>query len=522
MTDDPAHTDAAGFQPVGAASDGLRRRFEAIVTEADEGVIVLDPSGSITYANPAAEFLLGHSSRELRGEMFGMPIAEQDKPVTINVVSGDGAVRTGELRIERLGGDAQGAVVVRVRDITAHSQTIAEARDEVRRRDEFLAMLSHELRNPLAAIQNASQLLAREDLLAPFRQEAAEVVERQFQHLSRILDDLLDVTRILRGKLTISPQRVDLNRVLRDAVEAATPLITRRSHALRVALPAQSLQVWGDPTRLEQIAVNLLNNAAKFTPAGGSLALTAQVQGDEVELCITDNGPGIADEMLERIFDSFVQGPQNIDRSEGGLGIGLMLVRTFAALHNGRVEVHNNSPDPGATFTVHLPLLKPTGDTAPSSAGAVDRQQQPLRVLLVEDSQDSRKMLKLLLQSEGHGVLEAATGPEGVAAIVQHQPDVAIVDIGLPGLNGYEVAREVHRVAGPHLPTLVALTGYGTPDDLKKALDAGFHSHMVKPVRFHELRDFLRKCRADRELTPHDGCPDAADSTPNESGGAAE
>lgn len=522
MTDDPASDDAVGSQRTAAPCHTPQHRFEAIITEADEGVIVLDPGGSITYANPAAEFLLGHSSRELCGEMFGMPIAERDKPVTINVVSGDGEVRTGELRIERLGGVAQGPVVVRVRDITAHSRVIAEARDEVRRRDEFLAMLSHELRNPLAAIQNATQLLARDDLLAPFRQEASAVVDRQFLHLSRILDDLLDVTRILRGKLTITPQRVDLNRVLRDAVEAATPLITRKGHALRVALPSQLLQVWGDPTRLEQIAVNLLNNAAKFTPTGGSLALTAQVQGDEVELCVSDNGPGIPEAMRERIFDSFVQGPQTIDRSEGGLGIGLMLVRTFAALHNGRVEVHNNSPDPGATFTVHLPLLKPTGEAATSAAGATDRTKQPLRVLLVEDSQDSRKMLKLLLQSEGHGVLEAASGPEGVAAIVQHHPDVAIVDIGLPGLNGYEVAREVHRVAGPRLPKLVALTGYGTPDDIQSALDAGFDSHMVKPVRFHELREFLRHCRADRDLTPHDGCPDAVDAAPNECGGLAE
>lgn len=516
LTEIGAERSGDGMGPSGAprASETARKRFEAIVSEADEGVLILEPNGRIGYANGAAEFLLGHRRDELKGEMFGLPLEPRREAVTINVLSEDGTIRTGEMRIEPLAGDERGAMVVRVRDITAHCQNVETARDEVRRRDEFLAMLSHELRNPLSAIQNAAQLLTRDDLGPHFREEAADVLDRQFEHLRRILDDLLDVTRILRGKLVLTPRRVELNPVLRDALEAAASLVSRRGHALRVDIPPRPLWVWGDATRLEQIFVNLVNNAAKFTPPNGHLGVTATVQGDEVEICVTDNGPGIPEDLLPRVFESFVQGPQSLERSDGGLGIGLMLVRTFATLHGGRVEVRNNAPEPGATFHVHLPLIS---DTEPAEPPPPDsRESGVLRVLLVEDGDDVRKMMRLLLESDGHGVLEAATGPDGVSATLNHRPDVAIIDIGLPGIDGYEVAARIGRELGESRPRMVAVTGYGTADDVARAREAGFDDHLVKPVSFAELRRVLARWQS--SASP-DGCDPA--SARSSAGGSA-
>jgi len=494
-----------GPQDPSARTD-VRQRFQAIVSEAEEGVVILEPNGTIGYANGAAEFLLGHRRSELQGEMFGLPLAPRQEAVTINVVAQDGTIRTGEMRIEPLLGDARGTMIIRVRDITAHSIREASVRDEVRRRDEFLAMLSHELRNPLSAIQNAAQLLGLDELGSPDRREASAVLDRQFQHLRRILDDLLDVARILRGKLIMTPRRVELNPILHDALDAAYPLISRRNHAVEVDIPREAMWVWGDPTRLEQIAVNLLTNAAKFTPAGGRISLAAcRSRGDAVEIRVSDNGPGIPETLHAQIFESFVQGPQSLERTEGGLGIGLMLVRTFAALHGGRVEIRNNAPAPGATFTVYLPLIAEETGTPGEERAAPD--PQTLRVLLVEDSDDSRRMLKLLLESEGHGVLEAATGPEGLSAILRDRPDVALVDIGLPGLDGYEIAREVRRRLPESGLRLVALTGYGTAEDVNRAQSAGFDEHLVKPISLVELRRCLAQWHGDGH--PLDGHPPA-------------
>lgn len=485
----------------GAAHLDMRQRFQTIVSEADEGIVILEADGTIAYANGAAEFLLGQRCSELNGEMFGLPLSAPQEPVTINVVAQDGTVRTGEMRIEPLQGDRRGSMVIRVRDITAHSERVASARDEVRRRDEFLAMLSHELRNPLSAIRNASQLLTLEGLPREDRQDAASVLDRQFEHLKRILDDLLDVARILRGKLIITPRRVELNDVLYDAVDAADSMVSRRGHHLAVDIPSEPMWVWGDPTRLEQIAVNLLTNAAKFTPAGGRLSLkVVRCHDNTVEIRVADNGPGIPEALQSRIFDSFVQGPQSLDRTEGGLGIGLTLVRTFASLHGGRVEVRNNHPEPGATFTVRLPLISDEEGTA--QEGNTATEERPLQVLVIEDGHDVRRMLKLLLESEGHGVLEAASGPGGVAAAVEHHPDVALVDIGLPGMDGYAVAREIHRRLSENRPRLIALTGYGTAEDVRRARSAGFDEHLVKPLSLEELRRCLAQPRSGGSASP--------------------
>jgi signal transduction histidine kinase len=351
------HDQAVGF-PGEAGPPDTRDLFHSIVAKADTGVLILDPNRVIHYANPAAEFLLGRKRNELVGEMFGLPLTTSDKSVRVNVVSADGCLRVVELSIEPLPSGPAGGLVLRLKDITTLHQELVRAREQVQRRDEVLAMLSHELRNPLAAIRNAALLLAREGAGPRVRQEAEEVFNRQFRHLSRILEDLLDVTRISQGKLKLTRERVELNQVIRDAAAAAAPLVRQREQVLRIDVPPGDLWVWGDPTRLEQVVVNLLNNAARFTPPRGNLALTASARDGEVILCIQDDGPGIPEDLLPHVFEPFVQGQQMLDRSAGGLGLGLALAHTIVGLHKGSITARRNSDGPGMTFTVRLPLME--------------------------------------------------------------------------------------------------------------------------------------------------------------------
>lgn len=479
-----------------------RKRFEAIVADAEEGVVFLDPGAVIGYANAAAKFLLGHGQTDLVGEMFDLPSVPSDEPIHVNVISHDDTLRLVELRIEPLMDGPEGTLLLRLKDVTAYHQSVTDARNEIRQRDEFLAMLSHELRNPLAAIQSSAVLLAKDNLGPQSRREASAVLSRQFGHLTRILDDLLDVTRVLRGKLSIVSERVALHRVLSDAVEAVSSLVTQRGHKFSADLPEQELWVWGNPTRLEQIVVNLLVNAIKFTPHGGKITLSAVPKATEVEISVRDNGPGIPAELLPRIFDPFVQGAQTLARSDGGLGIGLMLVRTFVHLHGGSISVSPNDMGSGVTFTVRLPLIAREPMSAEPTPTAVVNDS--LRILLVEDSDDARRMLRMLLEDDGHHIIEASDGLSGLNAVLERSPDVALVDIGLPGMDGYELARRVRREALGNAPRMIALTGYGTPEDVQAALDAGFDDHMVKPVNLPELFRRLEICRIERARSKTD------------------
>lgn len=480
-----------------------RKRFEAIVADADEGVVIVDADAVIGYANAAAEFLLGHGRKALVGERFELPSVPSDEPVHVNVISHDGTIRLVELRIEPLADGPDGSLLLRLKDVTAYHLSVSEARNETRQRDEFLAMLSHELRNPLAAIQSSAVLLSKDNLGSQSRREASAVLSRQFGHLTRILDDLLDVTRVLRGKLSIVSERVALGRVLTDAVEVVSSLVTQRGHRFQADLPEQELWVWGNATRLEQIVVNLLVNAIKFTPHGGDIRLSAVPAAAEVEISVRDNGPGIPEALLPRIFDPFVQGAQTLARSDGGLGIGLMLVRTFVHLHGGSIDVSANDDGRGVTFTVRLPLV--SCDSSLAEPAMKETAIDTLRILLVEDSDDARRMLRMLLEDHGHHVIEAADGLSGLSAVLERRPDVALVDIGLPAMDGYELARRVRREAPGDPPRLVALTGYGTPEDVQAALDAGFDDHLVKPVHLPDLFRLLETCRIERSGSKTDG-----------------
>lgn len=470
--------------------------FQSLVAKAEEGIVVLEPNRAALYANSAAEFLLGRKREELEGEVFDLPLVVSDEPTKANVVSADGRVRLVEFYIKPLPAGQAGSLVVRLRDITAYHQDVVRAREEVRRRDEFLAMLSHELRNPLSAISSAAQLLAREDLGTQVRQGARDIFDRQFQHLRRLLDDLLDITRISRGKLEVRKERVDLNQVVRDAVEAVMPHIRKRNHSLSLDTPQEQPWVQGDPTRLAQVVVNLLNNAAKFTPPQGHLSLTVKISSGEVEIRVCDDGPGIPDELLPHIFDPFVQGRQTLARSEGGLGLGLSLADAIVRLHGGSISARPNEDCPGVALSVRLPLEE-VGTVQQSSSGGAPTVL-PLRILLVEDSEDARRMLKDLLRLEGHEVLEASDGPSGLTAVLEQQPNLALVDIGLPGLDGYELARRARQDERGRRVPLIALTGYGMPQDIHASREAGFDGHLAKPLRYPDLDKLLKTLPGDR------------------------
>ncbi|WP_210420657.1 ATP-binding protein [Aquisphaera giovannonii] len=484
-----------------AGGPSLAERFRSIVADTDEGVIILEPDGTISYTNAAAEFLLGCARSDLVGEMFGLPLAADGLRTVVDVVSDDGAPRVVELRIEPLpsGDGAAGGLVLRLRDVSDYHRDAAGARGEVRRKDEFLAMLSHELRNPLAAIRSAAHLLTRDDAGPAARREAARALDGQFRHLTRILDDLLDVSRISRGKLEVRMGRVDLCRVVRDAAAAVAPLAEARRQSLQLDVPDARLWAWGDPTRLEQAAANLLTNSVKFTPAGGRLEARVSGSGNEAELIVRDDGPGIPDDLLPHVFEPFVQGRQAVDRGQGGLGIGLALARTIVGLHGGSIQARPNDDGRGVTFAIRLPLLGVEVSPVEGDGVAAERGPAPpplpLRILLVEDNDLVRGLLKEVLRLDGHEVSEASDGPAGLAALLDQKPDVALVDIGLPGFDGHELARRARGDERGREVRLVALTGYGMPEDVETARAAGFDVHVVKPLNYPDLCELLRGAR---------------------------
>jgi signal transduction histidine kinase/ActR/RegA family two-component response regulator len=357
---------------------------------------------------------------------------------------------------------------------------LAELRDAVeisRHKDDFLAMLAHELRNPLAPILSAMQVIRRHRDNEDVVQRAREVVERQVRHQARLLDDLLDVSRITRGRIRLRKAPVDMCSAVSAAVEATRPLIDSRSHTLTVALPDTALPVAADPTRLTQIVTNLLDNAAKYTNPGGQIDVAAEGDGGHVVLRVRDTGIGIPLDMQGRIFDLFTQVDAPIARSLGGLGLGLALVRRLTELHDGTVTVASEGPGRGSEFTVRLPVgradARPSA-SAPSAGGS-------RHVLVIEDNADAREMLRIALELDGHRVETAADGVSGVEAALQTTPDLVLVDIGLPRLDGYAVARRLRSELGDGV-TLVALTGYGQSEDRRRTTEAGFNAHLVKPV----------------------------------------
>ncbi|MGV7208380.1 ATP-binding protein [Oxalobacteraceae bacterium A2-2] len=360
-----------------------------------------------------------------------------------------------------------------------------------RRKDEFLATLAHELRNPLAPIRTGLDILRINPNDAVAGQRARAIMERQLKQMVRLVDDLLDVSRINTGKLAIKREPVEFATVLNDALESVRPLIEAQDHALQVTPPPPGLMVEGDPTRLAQILANLLNNAAKYTNRGGLIELVADMRGARVQVRVRDNGIGIAPEMLGQIFGMFVQADSSLERSNAGLGVGLSLARHLAALHGGTIEAYSDGVGQGSEFVLTLPLLSLGGPLA-AEADTARPAGRGHRILLADDNIDFVNSIGALLGSQGHTVSIAYDGAEALAQAASFFPDYCFLDIGLPRLNGYDLARGIRRLPGLERAVLVAVTGWGQQKDRELAAEAGFAVHLVKPVSFEQIDAILR------------------------------
>jgi PAS domain S-box-containing protein len=358
-----------------------------------------------------------------------------------------------------------------------NAQLYREAADANRAKDEFLATLSHELRNPLAAIANAVAALERRGGAEEAATRLRQIIHRQTHHLTRLVDDLLDVARATAGKIALNRQPVDLSEVAGGCVRSLRESGRARRH--RVTFRAESVVVDADPTRLAQIITNMLDNAVKFTPSGGTVDVDVLREGQDAVLRVSDTGIGIAPEMLPRVFELFAQAEQSMDRSVGGLGIGLALSRRLVEMHGGTIGAISDGRGHGTQFTVRLPVATAGTPPPPPAAVSPDRSRS---ILIVEDNDDTRESLRLLLESLGHRVIEAGDGQRGLALALHHRPEVVLIDLGLPGLDGYEVARALRSSPNGKTTALIAVTGYGQADDRRRSKEAGFDAHLVKPV----------------------------------------
>jgi PAS domain S-box-containing protein len=493
-------------------TEDLAARLAAIVDSSDDAIISKTLEGVITSWNRSAERMFGYTAAEAIGRHITLIVpadrrAEEDE-VLARIRRGEKVDAFDTVRIARDGHlinislsvsplrDAAGAVVGAskiARDVTdrrrieeERAALLADAQAANRAKDDFLAMFGHELRNPLAAIATAASVLATAGRLEEVDRPRT-VIQRQVEHLRRLIDDLLDAARIRTGKVVLERRPVNLA----EAMEHALAVLRGTRMAVRhaVVVDADDVGVSADPTRLEQIVLNLLANAVKYTPAGKTIRVVVRADGDHGVLRVEDEGVGIAADALPRIFDLFVQGSSSLDRAQGGLGIGLTLTRALVELHGGTIDVESHGFGRGSVFTVRLPRidLPRTTETPAAPVGpAVTR-----RVLIVEDNDDTREMLRILLERQGHEVFEATDGPEGIRMASRVRPDLALVDIGLPILDGYEVARHIRMQ--PHQPArLIALTGYGQPEDVQRSLAAGFDELIVKPVDPARLTQLLQ------------------------------
>jgi len=365
---------------------------------------------------------------------------------------------------------------------TLNAQTLREEAEAVnRRQNEFLAMLAHELRNPLSPISMAAALIRRTPDASPQLAKLQEVITRQVEHMGRLLDDLLDAARISSGKITLSLDVVPLADVAARAIETVQPRLDERRQLLHVVLPLPDVMVEGDPVRLTQIFTNLLANASKYTRDYGRIGFIARADDDTVVVTVEDNGEGIPADVMPHIFDLFIQGPRSLARSEGGLGVGLNIVRNLIHMHGGQVEADSAGPGKGSRFTVTLPRSRKALHEEGVPA-AVSNPAKSCRILLIEDNLDACDTLKSFLELEGHAVATAHEGNAGLAAALEQPPDVLICDIGLPGMDGLAVIEQLRLSAGGARPFAIALSGYGQAQDRIRAIDAGFDRYLVKPV----------------------------------------
>ena len=507
----------------------LRSIFDAI----PDGIALLDGDGKVLESNGGLARILGRSAAELLGQPVSelLPCGPEVRDVfrdavqsrrreALTLESGDRWLQVTCDPVK----DGPGAVAI-FTDVT-ESRRAQEERDEGalerrrleeelrrkldqlqladRRKDEFLAMLAHELRNPLAAITAGIQTLGEIGSVEPRPVKVRSVILRQIGVLTRLVDDLLDVSRITRGKVELRRAPLDVVEAVRNAVATVRQAIDERRHALELVLPSDPVWVNGDETRIEQIVWNLLSNAAKYTEPGGRIRVSLERRGPDAILKVRDTGIGIPSPMLEGIFELFAQVDQSAARTRGGLGVGLTLVRSLVHMHGGNVRAHSDGVGRGTEFEVRLPALAET----PAQVRVVAGDGQKIshaRLLLIEDNPDIGETLRDLLEILGHRVDLASDGLRGVQMALALKPDAALVDIGLPGIDGYEVAQRLRADPVGRDMLLVALTGYGRPEDRERALEAGFDAHMVKPVDPEDLTSLIGELSARRRERPVTG-----------------
>jgi signal transduction histidine kinase/CheY-like chemotaxis protein len=462
------------------------------LAEADgDAVRVTDVSGRDRLPQRLAEAVERALLRETDAEaslVFALPLRTRGRTVAVLALARDAPDREFG-PVDRATADALASRAAIALD---NARLYREIQQADRQKNEFLSMLAHELRNPLAPIRNAIEVMKLRGEIPPDLAWARDVIDRQMRQLSRLVDDLLDVSRITRGKIELRKQPIDVGPVVLQAVEASRPFIESKRHELCVAVPDEPIRVIGDAARLAQVLTNLLINAAKYTEEGGRLSLTARREGGEAVLAVRDTGIGIPPDMLAAVFDLFIQVEHSIDRSQGGLGVGLTLVKRLVEMHGGSVRASSPGVGQGSEFVVRLPALDAVQSPTPVHSDVKASQPpQPLRVLVVDDNTDTADTLATLLELEGHQVRLAHDGPTALAAAAAFRPDAVVLDLGLPGMDGFEVARRLRDRTGGNGLVLVAVSGYGQDEDRKRARLAGFDHHLVKPAEIGTLRSLL-------------------------------
>ena len=393
------------------------------------------------------------------------------------------------VRIKSLASALQSALRARQRQYEVRD-LMRQLEERIHERDRFLAVLGHELRNPLGAILLASQMTEIDGRLD---REHAELIERQARHLTRLVNDLLDLSRVAAGKIVLKTQHLDLRDVARQTVSVSQPLADAQHIELRTAFPDRPLIVEADPVRVDQIITNILTNAIKYTPEGGHVTLQLASEDGAAIIRVTDDGVGIAPDRIGRIFELFAQAENAIGRAQGGMGIGLALVRNLVQLHNGTVHAKSDGLGKGSEFCARLPLAKTQSLSMQKNDVPIDDAAPVLRrIVVVEDNPDVRDLLRLKLRRLGHAVADARDGIEGLDVVLREKPDLALVDLGLPGIDGYEVARGIREQLGNDV-VLVAVSGFGQPDDKRRALEAGFDDHITKPADVNDIENILRR-----------------------------
>jgi len=473
------------------------RTFETTSAARVKSVLVSD--NTVTAVELSPDQLAEDSYLRSHGVVDGLifPIPGRDRPFGFLGVYARSHRRfpPAELLFAQASADVLGVAAERKRLERELQLRVDDLADMDRRKDEFLAMLAHELRNPLAPVQNGLHILRVQHNANPEVNRLAEMMSRQVSHLVRLVDDLLDVSRITQGKVVLRNETVDLNEVVAQATETARPLIDARRQELSINTGREPIVVHADASRLAQVIGNLLNNAIKYTDEGGRIWLQTRREGDKAVVSVRDTGAGIAAEMLPKVFDLFTQVDRTLDRAKGGLGVGLTLVRSLVELHGGTVHASSPGPGRGSEFVIQLPAAPRTAGVG-AKAGepkSVPLPSSPCRILIVDDNVDAADSLAMLLKFSGHQTWTAYRGPAALELVARHRPQVILLDIGLPGMDGYEVARQLRSDPMGSVVTLVALTGYGQDDDRRKTHDAGFDYHFVKPIQPNELLALLAK-----------------------------